>query len=54
MAFEQAGYTDRLLAEVGLKSHRKAWWRNFSAPARPEDFKGLREEYVRLYGCGGG
>ena len=52
MAFEQAGYTDDLLAEVGLKSHRKAWWKDFWAPARPEDFGGLRDEYVRMYGGG--
>ena len=40
------------LLEVGLKSHRKTWWRDFWAPARPEDFRGLRDEYVRLYGGG--
>lgn len=53
MAFEQAGYTDKLLAEVGLKSHRKTWWRDFWAPARPEDFRGLKEEYAKLYGGAG-
>ena len=40
MACEQAGYSDKLLTELGLKSHFKAWRRDFWTLARPEDLKG--------------
>ena len=52
MAFEQAGYTDKLLAEVGIKTHRKAWGMNPWKLIRLEALLSLREEYVRLYGGG--
>lgn len=52
MAFEQADYTNKLLAEVRLRTHRKAWWMDFWAPARQEDSMGLRKEHVRLDGGG--
>ena len=50
MAFEQAGCTDKLLAEVGLKSNRKTWWSDFWAPASPEDIRELKRGYAKLYG----
>ncbi|MCJ1246719.1 monooxygenase [Trapelia coarctata] len=50
MTFELVGYTDSLLKEVGLRSHRKGWWRDLFEPCTAKDLRGLREEYVRLYG----
>jgi len=48
--YDVVDYTDTLLAEVGLCSHkRKGWLRNFFAPCRAEDLKDLIDEYKHLY-----
>ena len=48
--FDMIDYTDMLLAELGLTSHkRKGWLRNLFAPCRAEDLKGLVGEYKRSY-----
>jgi hypothetical protein len=50
MAFDLIGYTDRLLQDVGLSSHRKGWFGDWFAPARAHDLQSLRDEYVAKYG----
>ena len=49
MTFELVGYTDRLLEQLGLKSHRKGWFKDLFEPCKASDFKGLREEYLEKY-----
>ena len=49
MTFELVGYTDRLLEQLGLKAHRKGWFKDLFEPCRASDFKGLEEEYVKKY-----
>ncbi|KAL8672436.1 MAG: hypothetical protein Q9168_003099 [Polycauliona sp. 1 TL-2023] len=44
--FELIWYTDWLLEEIGLRSHRKGWWADWVEPCLAEDFKGLLGEYV--------
>lgn len=52
--FETLGYTDVILDQVGLASHRKGWFWDLLVPSRPSDLKGLKDEYVARYGCDGG
>lgn len=54
--FELIWYTDYLLAEVGLKSHRPRWWTRayWVEPCLARDFAGVREEYRRKFGLGRG
>ena len=48
--YDVIGYTDTLLAELELKSHRKRnWWKDFVSPCFASDLKGLREEYRQKY-----
>lgn len=47
--FEVVWYTDRLLEEVGLKSHRKGWWADMIEPCLASDFKDVKEEYLERY-----
>jgi dimethylaniline monooxygenase (N-oxide forming) len=63
VVFEMLSYTDAVLAELGLKSHRaskrermtwKGWWRDVSAPALAEDYAGLVEEFRWRFGYGKG
>ena len=49
LVFEQTGYMDRLLQEVGLKSHLKGWFTDMFSPCRSRNFSGLKDEYLRLY-----
>lgn len=49
ITFEMVGYTDRLLEQLGLKTHRKGWFRDCFEPCRQSDFRGLRDEYVARY-----
>ena len=50
VTLELVGYTDRLLEQLGLKSHLKAsWFRNYFEPCKQSDFKGLKDEYVERY-----
>lgn len=50
VTFELIGYCDSLLAQLGLKSHRKGWFGDIFSPLRAADFRGLKQEYVRKYG----
>jgi dimethylaniline monooxygenase (N-oxide forming) len=50
MTFEMMGYTDKLLADLGLKSHRRGWFWDWFGPGTMADLRGVGEEYVRKYG----
>lgn len=43
--FELIWYTDKLLDEVGLKSHRKLGWSDWVDPCLASDFKDCVQEY---------
>ena len=43
-------YTDTLLCEAGLKSHRKGWWEDWDEPCLASDFKDCKDEYIMKYG----
>jgi dimethylaniline monooxygenase (N-oxide forming) len=49
--FELVWYTDHLLAEVGLKSHRPGWWKwaYWVEPYLARDLVGVKEEYRRKF-----
>lgn len=48
--FDLVGYTDRLVTDIGLKSHRKgAWWSDLTSPCLASDFKEIKEEYCTKY-----
>ena len=49
MFFEFIVYCDRLLQEVGLSSHRKAWFQDLFSPCRMRGMAGLRDEYLAKY-----
>ncbi|EHK99190.1 hypothetical protein M7I_5023 [Glarea lozoyensis 74030] len=51
ITFELFGYTDGLLETLGLTSHKKGWFKNLFASIFAKDFVGLKDEYVRKYGC---
>ncbi|ESZ97631.1 putative dimethylaniline monooxygenase [Sclerotinia borealis F-4128] len=45
------GYTDKLMADVGLTSHKqKGWLGNFMDPCIASDFKDMKDEYRQKYG----
>ena len=48
--FELVWYTDKLLEEVGLKSHRKGWWAHWVEPCLAADLKDAKGEYQSRYG----
>lgn len=50
MVFELPGYVDRLLAQLGMKSHRRGWFLDYFGPGTMADLKGIGEEYVKKYG----
>lgn len=52
MPFELTRYTDKLLKEAGLSSHRKGWFKDFFGPTWAADLRGLREEYKAKHGSG--
>ncbi|KAL8937035.1 MAG: hypothetical protein Q9216_004624 [Gyalolechia sp. 2 TL-2023] len=47
--FELIWYTDRLLEEVGLRSHRKGWWTDWVDPCLASDFEDVKREYLDKY-----
>lgn len=51
--FDAISYSDMLLAQLGLESHRGkgwlGWWKDLFKPCRARDLKGLAEEYKNLY-----
>ena len=42
-------YTDRLLCEAGMTSHRKGWWEDSDEPCLASDFKDCKDEYIAKY-----
>ncbi|KAJ8070314.1 hypothetical protein OCU04_000694 [Sclerotinia nivalis] len=48
--FELVWYTDALLHEVGLRSHRKGWWADLVEPCLASDLKGMKDEYKKKFG----
>lgn len=44
------GYTDKLMNDVGLVSHRKGWWQDLVSPCLASDFKDMRDEYISKFG----
>ncbi|KAF4627203.1 hypothetical protein G7Y89_g10950 [Cudoniella acicularis] len=48
--FELVWYTDNLLEDVGLKSHRKGLWSDWVEPCLAADFKDIKDEYRNKYG----
>lgn len=48
--FELIWYTDALLHEVGLKSHRKGLWADWVEPCLASDLKGMKNEYKKKFG----
>lgn len=48
--FELVWYTDKLLEDVGLKSHRKGWWSDLVEPCLAADFKDVKDEYRKKHG----
>ena len=42
-------YTDKLVTEAGLKSHRKGWWNDDEEPCLANDFKDCKDEYLTKY-----
>lgn len=45
------GYTDRLMEDVGLTSHKqKGWLGDFMDPCIASDFKDVKDEYPRKFG----
>ncbi|KAK4540287.1 hypothetical protein LTR36_009599 [Oleoguttula mirabilis] len=58
LEFEMVAFTDRLLEELGLESHRLGqaerrtwggWWRDLTDPCLASDYAGLVDEYRRKY-----
>ena len=43
-------YTDRLLTDAGLSSHRKGWWEDLDEPCFADDLRDCSEEYLAKYG----
>ena len=43
-------YTDKLVCEAGLISHRKGWWEDWDEPCLASDFKDCKDEYIKKYG----
>ena len=52
MHYDVIAYTDALLAELGLTSHRKPWLKDFFAPCLAHDLRGLIQEYKAKSGSG--
>ncbi|CAG8956469.1 hypothetical protein HYFRA_00003854 [Hymenoscyphus fraxineus] len=48
--FELVWYTDNLLEDVGLKSHRKGWYLDWVEPCLAADLEGAVNEYKKIYG----
>lgn len=43
-------YTDKIVQEAGIFSHRKGWWEDPEEPCLSSDFKDCAEEYKKRYG----
>ena len=51
LEFEMVSFTDHLLDQLGLSSHRNkgSWWRDTTDPVLASDYVGLVDEYRRKY-----
>lgn len=49
MYFDMVPYTDMLLEQMGLRSHRKSGWRDWFEPCYAKDLRGLTDEYKSKY-----
>ena len=49
--FEMLSYTDHLLDELGLSSHRNtnSWWSDLTDPCLASDYAGLMDEFRSKY-----
>lgn len=49
--FEMVSFTDHLLDQLGLNSHRNkgSWWSDLTDPCLASDYGGLVDEYRRKY-----
>jgi hypothetical protein len=49
--FEMVSYTDHLLEQLGLSTHRNknGWWSDLTDPCLASDYAGLLDEYRRKY-----
>ena len=48
--FDALDYTDMLLEQVGLRSHRsKGWLKDLFGPCRAADLKNLADEYIKAH-----
>lgn len=43
-------YTEKLVSEAGLTSHRKGWWEDSDEPCLASDFRDCKDEYLAKYG----
>lgn len=43
-------YTDGLIYEAGLSSHRKDWWDDPDAPCLASDLRDCKDEYIAKFG----
>jgi hypothetical protein len=50
MTFKLIGYTDSLLGNLGLSSHRKGFLKDLFVPCKASNFASLKGEYIRKYG----
>lgn len=51
--YDVISYTDMILEQLGLQSHRrKGWFRNLFAPCFANDLKGIVDEYKMVYSAG--
>jgi dimethylaniline monooxygenase (N-oxide forming) len=50
ITLESGHYNDLLLEDLGLKSHRKGWFKDFWAVQWASDYKGLRWEFMKRFG----
>ena len=50
LSVETITYTDKLLREIGLSSHRQGWFKDYFVPRTSEDLAGLKDEYIAKYG----
>ena len=45
-------YTDTIVHEAGLESHRKGWWEDWDEPALASDMRDCKDEYLAKYESG--
>ena len=48
--FDLVGHTDKLMSEIGLRSHRKgSWWSDLMSSCLASDLKNIKSEYVSKF-----